>query len=132
MTMPATAVDASDTPLPAKDWRGGGGRRRGGWGHTVVGVLILAVMLFPVYWMLNVSLQPSGSAVGTPWLPVNLSFHGYSTAISQQGRNLLTSLVVAVGSVVFSLLLAAPAAYALAHFKVRISNVFLFGILLSQ
>jgi multiple sugar transport system permease protein len=103
-----------------------------GWGSTAFGIAILAVMLFPVYWMLNVSLQPSGSAVGTPWLPINLSFHGYSTAISQQGRNLLTSLVVAVGSVVFSLLLASPAAYALAHFKVRISNVFLFGILLSQ
>jgi multiple sugar transport system permease protein len=103
-----------------------------GWGSTAFGFAILAVMLFPVYWMLNVSLQPSGSAVGTPWLPINLSFHGYSTAISQQGRNLLTSLVVAVGSVVFSLLLASPAAYALAHFKVRIGNVFLFGILLSQ
>lgn len=108
------------------------GRSQPGWGSTAIGIAILAVMLFPVYWMLNVSLQPSGSAVGTPWLPLNLSFHGYSTAISQQGRNLLTSLVVAVGAVLFSLLLAAPAAYALAHFKVRISSVFLFGILLSQ
>jgi multiple sugar transport system permease protein len=115
-------------PVPRRQRR----HSQPGWGSTAIGIAILAVMLFPVYWMLNVSLQPSGSAVGTPWLPVNLSFHGYSTAISQQGRNLLTSLVVAVGSVVFSLLLAAPAAYALAHFKVRISNVFLFGILLSQ
>jgi multiple sugar transport system permease protein len=109
-----------------------GGRRTPGWGSTAIGLAILAVMLFPVYWMLNVSLQPSGSAVGTPWLPLDLSFKGYSTAISQQGRNLMTSLVVAVGAVFFSLLLAAPAAYALAHFKVRIGNVFLFGILLSQ
>jgi multiple sugar transport system permease protein len=115
-------------PVPRRHRR----QSQPGWGSTAIGIAILAVMLFPVYWMLNVSLQPSGSAVGTPWLPVNLSFHGYSTAISQQGRNLLTSLVVAVGSVVFTLLLAAPAAYALAHFKVRISNVFLFGILLSQ
>jgi len=107
-------------------------RTRAGWGSTVVGIVILAVLLFPLYWMINVSLQPSGSAVGTPWLPIHLSFHGYSTALSQQGRNLVTSLIVALGSVVFSLLIATPAAYALAQFKVRFANAFLFGILISQ
>jgi multiple sugar transport system permease protein len=100
--------------------------------YTVLGILILAVLLFPLYWMLNVSLQPGGSAVGTPWLPLHPSLKGYETAVSQQGRNLVTSLVVALGSVVFSLLVAAPAAYALAHFKIRGANVVLFGILISQ
>jgi multiple sugar transport system permease protein len=107
-------------------------RARAGWGSTAAGIVILAVLLFPLYWMINVSLQPSGSAVGTPWLPIHLSFHGYSTALSQQGRNLATSLIVALGSVVFSLLIATPAAYALAQFKIRFANVFLFGILISQ
>jgi multiple sugar transport system permease protein len=107
-------------------------RARAGWLNTAIGIVILAVLLFPLYWMVNVSLQPSGSAVGTPWLPIHLSFHGYSTALSQQGRNLATSLVVALGSVVFSLLIATPAAYALAQFKIRFANVFLFGILISQ
>ena len=102
------------------------------WGHTAAGVLILAVLLFPIYWMVNVSLQSSGSAVQTPWLPLDLSFRGYTTALSQQGRNLTTSLIVSIGSVFFSLILAAPAAYALAHFKVRGTNVVLFAILISQ
>jgi multiple sugar transport system permease protein len=106
--------------------------RTRGWGSTVIGVLILAVMLFPLYWMLNVSLQPSGSAVETPWIPLDLSFDGYATALREQGRNLVTSLVVAAGSVVFSLLLAMPAAYALAQFRVRGAGVVLFGILISQ
>jgi len=105
---------------------------RRGWGSTALGIVILIVLLFPVYWMINVSLQPSGSAVGTPWLPIHLSFHGYSTALSQQSRNLATSLVVALGAVVFSLLIATPAAYALAQFKVRFASVFLFAILISQ
>ena len=99
---------------------------------TAIGILILAVLLFPLYWMVNVSLQPSGSAVGTPWLPLNLSFDGYAAAISQQGRNLLTSLAVALGSVVFSMLIAMPAAYALARLRVRFAGVILFGILISQ
>jgi multiple sugar transport system permease protein len=109
-----------------------GRRVRRSWGNTVVGILILAVMLFPVYWMVNVSLQPSGSAVGTPWLPLQLSFDGYATAIREQGGHLATSLVVAVGSVVFSLLIATPAAYALAQFRVRGAGVVLFAILISQ
>ena len=105
---------------------------RTGWGNTAAGILILAVLLFPLYWMLNVSLQPGGSAVGTPWLPLHVSFDGYATAISQQGRNLVTSLVVAIGSVVFSLLIAMPAAYALSRLKGRLTGVILFGILISQ
>jgi multiple sugar transport system permease protein len=106
--------------------------RTHGWGYTAIGVLILAVMLFPLYWMLNVSLQPSGSAVGTPWIPLELSFDGYATALREQGRNLVTSLIVSVGSVAFSLLIATPAAYALAQFRVRGAGVVLFGILISQ
>jgi multiple sugar transport system permease protein len=111
-----------------------GGRRHSGkrWGSTVFGFVVLIVLLFPIYWMINVSLQPSGSAVGTPWLPLHLSFRGYSTALNQQGRNLATSLIVALGSVVVSLLIATPAAYALAQFRIRFANVFLFGILISQ
>jgi len=107
------------------------GRRRG-WGNTVVGVLILAVMLFPLYWMFNVSLQPSGGAVRTPWIPLELSFAGYAKALGEQGRNLVTSLVVSVGCVLVSLLIATPAAYALARFRVRGTGVVLFAILLSQ
>ncbi len=119
----------SATTLPAT------GRRRhtrAGWGSTAAGILILAVLLFPIYWMINVSLQPSGSAVATPWLPLNLSFDGYTTALSQQGRNLVTSLIVALGSVVFCLLIAMPAAYALAQLKIRFVGPFLFGVLISQ
>jgi len=109
-----------------------GARARRSWASTATGVLLLAVMLFPVYWMANVSLQPSGSAVQTPWFPVRLSFAGYGVALSQQGGHLLTSLLVAAGSVVFSLLIATPAAYALAHFRLRGSTAMLFGILISQ
>ncbi|WP_433294206.1 carbohydrate ABC transporter permease [Pseudonocardia sp. CA-142604] len=105
---------------------------RRSWGNTLVGVLILAVMLFPVYWMVNVSLQPSGSAVSTPWFPLHVSLDGYATAVREQGGHLATSLVVALGSVVFSLLIATPAAYALAHFRVRGAGVVLFAILISQ
>ncbi len=101
--------------------------------YTVIGILILAFMLFPLYWMVNVSLQPAGNAVATPWFPFDFSLRGYTTAISEQGRNLVTSLLISLGAVVFSLLVATPAAYAMAHFKLgRWATVVLFGILVTQ
>jgi multiple sugar transport system permease protein len=100
--------------------------------RTPVGVLLTALMLFPVYWMVNVSLQPSGSAVGTPWIPIHLSLRGYTQALHDQGGHLATSMIISLGSVVFSLLIATPAAYALAHFRVRGAGLVLLGILVSQ
>jgi multiple sugar transport system permease protein len=107
-------------------------RGRGGVAHTIIGVAILAVLLFPLYWMLNVSLQHSSGAVATPWLPTDISFHGYAKALHDQGGHLRTSLVIAIGSVIFSLLIAAPAAYALAQFRVRGTSVVLLLVLVSQ
>ncbi len=107
-------------------------KQRRSWLNTVLGVIFLAVMLFPVYWMVNASLQPGGQALDSGWFPLHPDFTGYRTAISEQGAHLLTSLIIAVGSVIFSVIIAAPAAYALAQFSIRGTNLVLFGILISQ
>ncbi|MFJ5029457.1 carbohydrate ABC transporter permease [Streptomyces sp. NPDC088560] len=99
---------------------------------TIVGVVLLALMLFPVYWMVNASLQPTGNTLRGDWFPFHPDFSGYATALRDQGRNLVTSLVVALGSVALSLGLAAPAAYALAQFRIRGTNLVLLGILVTQ
>ncbi|GGS53812.1 carbohydrate ABC transporter permease [Streptomyces cinerochromogenes] len=99
---------------------------------TLVGIVLLAVMLFPVYWMVNASLQPAGNLLRAGWFPRHPDFGGYATALHDQGRNLVTSLVVALGSVVLSLALAAPAAYALAQFRLRGTRLMLFGVLVTQ
>ena len=106
--------------------------RQGSWVYTAFGVIILGILLFPVYWMVNVSLQQGGAAASTPWFPTAITWHGYVRAIHDQGGHLLTSLIVACGSVVFSIAVAAPAAYALTIFRVRGGNVFLLGVLISQ
>ncbi|WP_366146656.1 carbohydrate ABC transporter permease [uncultured Pseudokineococcus sp.] len=89
-------------------------------------------MLFPLYWMLNVSLQRSSGAVATPLLPFELSFDGYATALRDQSGNLLTSLVVSLGAVALSLLVATPAAYALAQLRIRWAGAVLLAVLVSQ
>lgn len=107
-------------------------RLRGDWRHTIVGTIIMGIMLFPVYWMVNVSLQSSGAAQDTPWFPVNVTFAGYATAIADQGHNLVTSLAVSVGSVIFTLLIAAPGAYAIALFRIRWAGAVLLALLIAQ
>ena len=113
----------SSTPRPT---------RTGSARHTLAAVLILAVFLFPMYWMFNVSLQESSGAVATPWLPTEPSLDGYSKALRDQGGHLLVSLAIALGTVGFSLLVAAPAAYALAQLRIRGVGVVLLVILISQ
>jgi multiple sugar transport system permease protein len=100
--------------------------------RTAIAIVLLALMLFPVYWMLNISLQPSGTALPSSFFPSKLSLAGYTTAIHDQGRNLVTSMLIAAGTVVLSLLIAAPGAYALAQFRFRWINWALLAILISQ
>ncbi|MGF0117565.1 carbohydrate ABC transporter permease [Promicromonospora sp. Marseille-Q5078] len=102
------------------------------WLHTAAGIVVIAVLLFPIYWMVNASLQPNGATVDTSWFPLSPDLTGYRTALAEQGPNLATSLVVALGSVVLSLVIAVPAAYALAQFRLRWAGWVLFGILISQ
>lgn len=101
-------------------------------GFTVLGILILAIMLFPVYWMVNASLQPSGNTLTGDFFPVNPSFAGYEKAIADQGGHLVTSLVISLGTVVLTLAIAAPAAYALAQFRFRWISIALLVILIAQ
>ncbi|HEX3788729.1 MAG TPA: carbohydrate ABC transporter permease [Pseudonocardiaceae bacterium] len=104
------------------------------WGRTAIGVVIVVVLLFPLYWMVNASLQPSGALLkaNPEWFPVHGTFAGYREALGSQAGHLLTSVLVALGTVVFSLLIAAPAAYALAQLRVRGATVVLFGLLIVQ
>ncbi len=49
-------------------------------GHAVM-VLLSIFCLFPVYWMLNISLQPSGNALAGTFFPTSPSLDGYRSAI---------------------------------------------------
>ena len=100
--------------------------------RTAIAIVLLGFMLFPVYWMLNISLQSTGGTLATSFFPTSPSLDGYRTAITDQGGNLVTSMIIAVGTVALGLLIAAPAAYALAQFRFRWINWALLGILISQ
>lgn len=110
--------------------RRNGATRRGI--RTALAIVFLAILLFPVYWMLNISLQPSGGTLATSFFPAQPSLDGYRVAIEDQGKNLVTSLTIGLGTVIVTLLIAAPAAYALAQFRFRWISWALLAILISQ
>ncbi|MEO8263184.1 MAG: carbohydrate ABC transporter permease [Pseudolysinimonas sp.] len=101
---------------------------------TVVGVLLTALMLFPLYWMINVSLtQPENLRKDPPDLfPLDPNFDGYAAVIGQQGPYLLTSLAIGLGTVLLTVGLSAPAAFALAKLRPRGGATVSFVLLIAQ
>ncbi|TWV45974.1 carbohydrate ABC transporter permease [Streptomyces misionensis] len=108
------------------------GRPKRHWGTTAVGLLILCVMLFPLYWMVDTALQPDSGLLEVDPVPHGLDLSGFSSALTEQGGHLLTSLAVAVGAVVICLAFSAPAAYGLAQFRLRGARTVVFGTLITQ
>jgi multiple sugar transport system permease protein len=102
--------------------------------NTAVGVAVLAVMLFPLYWMLNASLLPSTELIKPEptWLPIHGTLDGYRNALHSQGGHLLTSLYVALGTVAVTLAVAVPAAYGLAQLGAPLARTLLFALLVAQ
>ena len=99
---------------------------------TVLGIVILAIMLFPIYWMVNTSLQSGATAVNATLVPIDPTGAAYAQAFSEQIGNMGTSLLIAFGTVVFTLLVATPAAYALAKFRLRFVGLLMLALLISQ
>ncbi|MGW2260481.1 carbohydrate ABC transporter permease [Streptomyces sp. NPDC001780] len=134
MTTPTTAPPGPRrTPLPVPGTpRPSAPRTRRSLGSTLVALLVLAVLLFPLYWMLNIALQPGESLAVTRWLPTSPGWDNFRRALSTQTDSLVTSLVVSLGAVVVCLALAAPAAYGLARLGLRGSRAIVFGTLITQ
>ncbi|TAJ50164.1 MAG: carbohydrate ABC transporter permease [Herbiconiux sp.] len=110
-------------------------RRRTKWvgiGLTVVSVVILVVYLFPIYFMVSASLQPGVTSVNVEWLPNTPQLDGYATALEEGLQSLQVSLIAALGSVVVTLFVAIPAAYALSRVRSRVVDVALVLLLLAQ
>jgi multiple sugar transport system permease protein len=101
---------------------------------TGIGLLLTAVMLFPVYWMINVSFTRDTDMRKTPpsFFPVDATLDGYRAVLGQQLPYLGGSLVVGLGTVVLTLAVAAPAAYSLAKLRPRGGGVLGFVLLVAQ
>ncbi|MBV9701723.1 MAG: carbohydrate ABC transporter permease, partial [Methylobacteriaceae bacterium] len=104
------------------------------WTRIGTGSLAVAVMLFPIYWMINASLQPRVAMLQTfpTFVPNPPILDAYRNIIEAQGPHVLVSCVVAGLSAILSLTIAAPCAYAIVTFRMRWTTVFVLLLLLVQ
>jgi len=100
--------------------------------NTVIGIVLVAIMLFPIYWMINVSLTKRESIRLGNLIPLDFTFAHYGTVFSQQMPYLGTSLIIGFGTIVLTLLIAAPAGYALSKFTLPGSRTIQFLLIVAQ
>jgi len=101
---------------------------------TGIALLLTAIMLFPVYWMINVSLtKDTDMRHDPPYLfPVHGTLEGYSAVLHQQIPYLGTSFLVGLGTVALTLVISAPAGYSLAKLRPRGGGLLSFVLLMAQ
>ena len=107
---------------------------RRSWWLTALGVLFTAAMLFPVYWMINVSLTKTSNMRKSPpnLIPIDGTLQGYTVVLHQQLPYLGTSLLIGLGTVALTLVLAAPAGFSLAKLRPRGGGALIFVLLIAQ
>ena len=103
-------------------------RRR--WAATFLGVLLVVLYLFPVYWMVTASFKTQTDIRRVPpqLVPLHPDLSTWAERIFGDPRVLhyiANSFLVAIGTMLLTVVLAAPAAYALASLPLRGKQVLL-------
>ncbi len=111
------------------------GRIAGTSSHLILLVFAL-IVVYPIVWMVLASLKSQGELLQNIWgLPQSAAWANYRDAwdTAGLGRALLNSVVVSLAVVAVVILIAAPAAYALAKFRLRFTTaIFLVFVLTMQ
>src|SRR3712207_8501836 len=93
----------------------GRGGRLAGW--TVANIVVLVAALFPVFWILMLSLKDPTTLTDGRLIPSKWSFTNYDGIFEQDvfTKALLNSIGIALIATVIAVVLAAMAAYAIAR-----------------
>lgn len=110
---------------------------RRGYPKTILAAIFVLAYLFPVYWMVATSLKSSADIFATPptLFPVPIDFKAYDDEVLHNPALItvfLNSVIISLGTMVLTLLLAVPGAYGLARLKLRGSGVMLLILLIGQ
>ena len=103
--------------------------------YTIL-VAVTAIMLFPVAWMLTVSVRPNVEVMKIPpqWIPTVFTLAPYAKVLGSTRylRTFLNSYVIALVVTAFSLFIGALAAYALARFRFKGQRVVIMFLIITQ
>lgn len=99
---------------------------------TAVGILFVAILMFPVYWMVNMSFTKRESLRSGDLFPFNFTLAHYQTVFQDQLSYLGTSLLVGLATVLLTLLISAPAGYAISMLRLPGGRPLQFALIVAQ
>lgn len=104
---------------------------------TLVGVVLVSVYLFPVFWMVVTSVKTDADIYASPptLIPAHFQWANYRKAVFDNPpvlKAIRSSLIISVGTMALTLLLATPASYALARLRLRGGALVILLLLTSQ
>lgn len=104
------------------------------WLCTLAAAAALVLVLFPVYAIIVGSFESNNTLFSGTfyWLPHAATLDNYSTVIHAQSANVVTSLVVGLGTALLALVVAVPAAYALSKYRLRVTVILVSSLLVAQ
>ena len=91
-------------------------------GHSLLLLVVIFVCVFPFYWMVTTSFKEQSAILSAvPQFFFLPTLENYTTAFQKFdiGASLVNSLIVALSTTAISLILGAPAAYAIARFDFK-------------
>lgn len=105
---------------------------------TIVSILILLIMLFPILWMLNTSLKTEAEIFQYPptFYPHELNKKSYAAQVETGDFNMFksfaNSMIISTGAMLIAVLLAVPGAYAIGRYRFKGRKTILLGFLVTQ
>ena len=104
------------------------------WLCTLAAGAALVLVLFPVYAIIVGSFESTNTLFSGTfyWLPHAATLGNYSTVIHAQSANVVTSLVVGIGTALLALVVAVPAGYALSKYRLRVTVILVSSLLVAQ
>lgn len=102
-----------------------------------VSIVVACIMLFPIYWIIVSSFKTNAEIFASPptFIPKDFTLSSYTDQFTGKSSILVTlanSCKVAFTSMVLACILAIPAAYGLARFRMRGKKVFILIFLVTQ
>jgi multiple sugar transport system permease protein len=101
---------------------------------TIGALVALVIVLYPLYAVIIASFENNSQLFSNHYnfYPPTPTWANYSAVISVQGSHLVSSLVIALGTMLLTLAIALPAAHALARFRLRLTVVIVASLLVAQ
>ena len=104
----------------------------------IAALLILAVLMFPLFWTLITSLKTEKEIFQYPptFYPHELNTKSYAAQVETGDFNMFqsfaNSFLISTGSMLIAVVLAVPASYAIARYRFRGKNAMLLSFLVTQ